>query len=625
MIRTSSLASGDRDAPNSGEDGSGTPPRWTGFPVWPLVLVIYLALAVIAWWHVWSSGVSVTMAGGSADPAQEVWFLASALHAVERAGNPFLTRALFAPAGVNLLANTSILALGVLLSPVTAVFGPIVAFNVAVTIAPVASSLAAFFAIRRYAKWSPAAFAGGLCYGFGPFVGTDLRFGHLNLTFLFVPPLVLLALDELFVRKRRSAIRVGVALGLLVVLQFFISTELLALTVVISAVGVGVLALMYPKQAIGSARRAAPGLLAGFLVAAALLAYPIWFAIAGPRHLNGPVFSHLDNLTSTVTVLVLPHGERFGIAFISGGNGAYLGVPMLLLLIVAWWIYKRDPSLRFAVLMGGIAFLGSLGATLHLTAADTHVPLPEWLLQHLPLLDSIIASRFGAFVDLFAGMALAIVLDRIHAGDFGNFAVPGSRPAKLSWSRRHRPAVGAACALIVVVVLVPLLLLPPWPYPVRHVSEPPIFAERPLASLGQASIVLEYPPALVGDADPMLWQALGGMGYELSDGYALVPGAGGHATEEPPVTAVSIVFAAAVLGTLKVPVSASTDLAIRSALARDHIAAVVVTPGAKGSVVIAGVLTSALGRPTQRSAGSALWILHSARSVSRGAPPMGGR
>lgn len=438
MIRVSSLEPGDREGLDAGDDDSARPARLPRPPAWLLVLVVYLALAVIAWWHVWTGGPSFTMAGGSADPAQEVWFLAWALHAVERADNPFVTHALYAPAGVNLLANTSILALGVLLSPVTALFGPIVAFNVAVTLAPAASSLAAFFAIRRYAGWNPAAFAGGLCYGFGPFVATDLRFGHLNLTFMVVPPLVMLALDELFVRKRRSPVLAGVALGLLAVVQFFISTEVLALTAVISLAGVVALAVMHPHRALESPRRAVPGLLAGLLVAVALLSYPIWVAIVGPRHINGPVFGDLDSLTATITALVLPHGERFGVAFISGGNGAYLGVPLLLSLIVARWVYKRDASLRFAALMTVIAYLASLGATLHVTGANTHVPLPEWVLQHLPLLDSIIASRFGAYVDLFAGMVLAIALDRIHAGDFGIFAAPASGLVNPSLAGRRR-------------------------------------------------------------------------------------------------------------------------------------------------------------------------------------------
>ncbi|HLN06186.1 MAG TPA: hypothetical protein VK217_07905, partial [Acidimicrobiales bacterium] len=310
-------------------------------PSWLLISLIYLGLAVIVWWHVWAGGPSVKMVGGSTDPVQEVWFLAWALHVLEHGGNPFFTRAMYAPQGVNLLANASILALGVLFAPVTALFGPIVAFNVAVTLAPATSALAAFFAIRRYATWQLAAFVGGLCYGFGPFAATDLRFGHLHLTFLAIPPLIFLVLDELFVQRRRSPVRAGVILGALLIVQFFVSTELLALTLILAVTGLVVLALTHRDQAFAAARAAAPGLGVGLLIAGFVLAYPMWFAAAGPRHITGPVFPNIGNLTSTLAASILPQGERPGIGFISGGNGAYLGVPLLLLLLVARWVWRR--------------------------------------------------------------------------------------------------------------------------------------------------------------------------------------------------------------------------------------------------------------------------------------------
>jgi hypothetical protein len=611
-----------------------------------LVLLIYLALGVLVWWHAWSGGPSVTMAGGSPDPAQHAWSLAWALHAIERRENPFFTRAIYAPAGVNLLDNTSILAVGVLFAPVTALFGPIVSFDVAVTLAPVASALAAFFAVNRYARWQPAAFVGGLCYGFGPFLATDLRFGHLHLTFLAVPPLICLALDELFIRQRRPPLRVGLVLGVLVIVQFFISTELLALTVIIGFTALAVLALTHRRQALAAARFAAPGLAAGFCLAAAALAYPAWFAISGPRHFTGPVFSIINNLTATLAASVVPHGERPGVGFISGGNGAYLGAPLLLVLVVARVVWRRDATLRFAMVMAAIAYLASLGPTLRVTQASTGIPLPAWVFPHLPLLDSIVPSHFGLFVDFFVGMALAVVLDRIHGGDLGALARPagvpavpdsrlldipagpdgrrlaGRRPAGHPLTGRRLGAsqagtrtlpLGLVCGVTAAIALVPMLLLPPWPYPVRHVAEPPIFRQRVLTSLGPGSIVVEYPTAFAADGAPLLWQAVGGITYELSDGYGLIPGVGGRATELPPVDTLSLVFAAAALGTLKVPLSPATNLAIRRTLLQGHAAALVVTPGAKGSALVTSALTSALGHPTQRLDGAVVWILSGRR------------
>jgi len=576
-------------------------------PEWLFVVLIYLALGAAAWWHAWSGGPSVSLAAGSLDPGQEVWFLAWALHALERGDNPFFTHALYAPEGVNLLANTSVLTLGVLLAPVTALFGPVVSFNLAVTLAPAASALTAFFAMRRYVTWRLAAFVGGLCYGFGPFLAVDLRYGHLNLTFLAIPPLIRLALDDLVVRHRSRPVAVGVILGALVVLQFFVSTEMLALTVVVAVIGLVVLALSHPRQVPRAARLAAPGLVAGFLVAAVALAYPTWFAVAGPRHITGPVFPNVDNLTSTLAASVLAHAERPGVAFISGGNGAYLGAPLALLLVVAAFVWWHDAAVRFAVLMAAIAYVGSLGAALHVTQADTGLPLPVAAFQHAPLLDSVVASRFGAFVDLFAAMSLALVLDRLHAGAFDVLAGQGARPPGVTQSRYGHLGRSLACALVIVATLLPLSLLPRWPYPVVRLSEPAVFRQPPLATLPRTSVVRDYPPVLIDD-DPLIWQAEGGFSYELSDGYAIVPGPGGHSTEEPPVDALAVVFAAGGLGSL-LPATASTDLALRRAVAEEHITALVVTPGAKGSAGIAAVLRSAFGLPDKRLDGAEVWLL----------------
>jgi hypothetical protein len=259
--------------------------------------------------------------------------------------------------------------------------------------------------------------------------------------------------------------------------------------------------------------------------------------------------------------------------------------------------------------MVAIAYLCSLGATLRVTRTSSSVPLPASVFQHVPLLDSIVLSRFGAFVDFFAGMALAVVLDRVHAGDFGSLAGPAGRRLHRLRAGARRAALGVVCGAIAVGSVVPLLLLPPWPYPVGRVVEPPILRERALTALPQGSIVREYPPALASDAAPLLWQAVGGITYELSDGYGLVPGAGGQATEQAPVDALSLVFAASALGTLKVPLASSTGTAIRRALVQTHVAAVVVIPGAKGSQLVTSVLTLVLGRPTQRLDGAVMWIL----------------
>ena len=65
--------------------------------------------------------------------------------------------------------------------------------------------------------------------------------GHLFLTFVPIPPLILLVLDEIFIRQSRSARRYGLLLGVLAAAQYYISDEVLALTAIIAIVGMVVL------------------------------------------------------------------------------------------------------------------------------------------------------------------------------------------------------------------------------------------------------------------------------------------------------------------------------------------------------------------------------------------------
>ena len=61
----------------------------------------------------------------------------------------------------------------------------------------------------------PAAFIGGLFYGFSPFVLTNLTSSHIDLTLVAIPPLVIICLEELLIRQRRNPVTTGVVLGVL--------------------------------------------------------------------------------------------------------------------------------------------------------------------------------------------------------------------------------------------------------------------------------------------------------------------------------------------------------------------------------------------------------------------------
>jgi len=169
----------------------------------------YLVLAVVVWWQVWSRHPASTTTCGCGDSALFLWFFAWPAHAMGHGLDPFHSAAMSPPGGVNLLANTSELALGVVLAPVTWAFGPVASMNVALTLAPALSALAMFVLVGRWVAWTPAALAAGLLYGFSPLVLVSLSDAHLMLGWAVVPPLLVACVDELLVVRGRSPVVVG--------------------------------------------------------------------------------------------------------------------------------------------------------------------------------------------------------------------------------------------------------------------------------------------------------------------------------------------------------------------------------------------------------------------------------
>ncbi|MGB7052138.1 MAG: hypothetical protein WBG41_11260, partial [Acidimicrobiales bacterium] len=174
--------------------------------------LFYLVVSLVVWWNVWAHPSSTTTCG-CGDPGLFMWFLAWPAHAIANGLDPLHSSAVFPPHGMNLLANTGVLAVGVVLAPVTWLFGPVTTLNVAMTASPVLSAMAMFVLLRRWVGWSPAAWFGGLLYGFSPFALTNLAAGHIMLGLLVVPPLIVLCLDELLVRQSRRPVATGVVLG----------------------------------------------------------------------------------------------------------------------------------------------------------------------------------------------------------------------------------------------------------------------------------------------------------------------------------------------------------------------------------------------------------------------------
>ena len=316
-------------------------------------VVGYCLLAVLVYRPISPINSGIIAGATTTDPVQAIWYLEWAKFALLHGHNPFFTNFLDYPGGVNLATNTLSLPLGLAASPMTLILGPVATYNLLLRLALASSATSMCFVLRSWTRWWPAAFAGGLLYGFGAYMSAQAQW-HLSLAFVPIPPLILWCLTRLLGGERQPSRRIGILLGLLCAVQFLIHAEILTDCVLISAVGMVTLAITHRPQAMDRVRKALPALGWGTAVFLLVCGYPVWLIVAGTRHVTGPISpiwlisqEHLDLLspirTNIATHLVLANGSAYtvhGIQVNFVNNTAYLGFP-LAALIVIFAIFQR--------------------------------------------------------------------------------------------------------------------------------------------------------------------------------------------------------------------------------------------------------------------------------------------
>ena len=375
----------------------------------------------MVWWQVWSTHPTSVAICGCDDSATFMWFLEWPAYALAHGHQPLFSTAMFHPTGINLPTNTSVLALGMPLMPVSWLFGPVATFNVASTLSPALTGLAMFWLLTRWVRWSPAAFVGGLAFAFSPYAFDSLPSGHLNLGFLALLPLMVACFDELLVRQRRNPNLVGVALAALVVVQFFVSTEMLAIALLSAAIGVVLVVgytLVYSQDAIAlRASHAFRGFGVASVLVVVLLAYPVWFALAGPAHFTGLVWPTIRPGSGGITLASLVHLDaldprptRLFVGYqgpaLPGIN--YIGAGILIVAVAGLILWWRDRRLWFFFGLG-------LATTVLALGSNPHYWTPWRIVARLPVIKNVIPGRLMAVIVLCLLVMTAIVVDRVHA------------------------------------------------------------------------------------------------------------------------------------------------------------------------------------------------------------------
>lgn len=592
----------------------------------------YAFLAVGVFWHIWT-GHPTTETIGGADSYMDSWFLAFVAQAVVHGHNPFFTVFGNYPYGIDVLDQSSQPFLGLVGTPVTLVFGALATFNLWVTAGLALSAMSAYALARRFVRWHPAAFLAGLVYGFSPYAIVQAADGHLNISFVAVPPLVFLVLHDALVARRDRWVRNGFLLAVLLVVQFFISDEVLITTVVVGTVAVVVGALVGHRAVRTALPGAAKALVLGAVVTAAALALPVRAALRGPGHIVGPIQPVAEAYRADLLGPLLPtQMERWApsgwvqvamhFAGSSGENGSYLGFPLVALLALGVvWLW-RDRVVRVLAITGLVAFVLSLGGALTVTGepaigrngnAVGRLPLPEALLHDLGPLRSLIPVRISLYVALAAGVLAAVVLDRLRTGLAIRWSTggTGSRAVAFRRVRWARRLAGGTAVVAGLVVLGPLVPVAPFAS-AAPVGIPAYFTRSHAEIGGRDTVGLVYPYPSEKFAQAEAWQAYAGLPFEMPGGYFLVPGPSGAVSDTPVMaytrtTQVGLALTELWAGKPQ-PETPTWRTNLRSELATWHVRTVVAVPqdGADPAGALA-YLEWLLGPPSARQGGTVDW------------------
>jgi hypothetical protein len=443
---------------------------------------------------------------GGADGVIYTWYFEWVDQAFVHLHNPFVSPALNAPTGVNVMWNTALFAMAVVCIPFTALFGAGPTLGFVAVLAPVASASTAYFVLRRITGRAAGSALAAAIYGFGPFfVGQN---GHVHLTIAVFPPLLLLFGYQLFVEQDRSPVRVGIWLGIAAGLQLLISEEVAALAVIVAAVSLAALAALNPRQVAARVRRGATGLAVAGATAIVIAGVPLGYQFFGPLALAHGVLPTRQRLD--LAGLVRPGVQQYyassadiaaNKSFPANGveNTGYLGWALIAVVLVTCgaMIIQRQ---RFAYwwLLTTLATIGlSLGTPVVVNGNEIG-PGPWALLRRLPTFDGVVVVRFTLVTTLLVALLLAWGLARLRGR-----------------------------AYVVGLIVVAAALVPLRPYgrynAILPISTPRFFTTSAVHQIpsGATAFLMPYEPRPQPMARVMVWQIRSHLRFRIVGGYSV--------------------------------------------------------------------------------------------------------
>ena len=479
------------------------------------ICLLYISYAMWLTRDLWPDPATRALADNVNDQALVEWFLAHGV-LVWTGDFSLVTHRLNAPEGVNLMSNASHILHGVIMAPVTVLFGAAVTFTVLVALNLAATAAGWYLLLARGLRLNrAAALPAGAFAGFAPGMISQSN-SHLHMTAQWLVPVMVWCVIRLTrVRAPRSVALTGVSLGLLISAQVLLGEEVLYLT----ALTLLLVALTYALRRGSWAFEVAPRFLAGMAIAAGvavvLVAYPLWTQFAGPQHTPnapfGPEYFYADLASYTVfsplSIAGLPEAGRLSAN--ATELNTYLGLPLLLVVLgCAVWRWRARSTVALGV-AAVVMFLLSLGPSVIMNGHRTWVPSLYKTIAKVPVINGALPTRYALALIPLIAVLLAFALDAaLRNGGYARVLVP-------------------------VAVIASLVPIAPRPLAATERAAVPEFimsgAWRECVRPG--GVLVPVPLPTPSKPDAMRWPAATNVAFGIPEGFFIGPyGPNGHSS-----------------------------------------------------------------------------------------------
>ncbi len=197
-----------------------------------LLLACYLAAGILLTWPR-ARYLFHGQLPASRDVASYVWDLWWVPHQIVHLGNPWFTGQMAAPVGIQLGFDTTMPLAGLVMMPVTLIFGPSASFNLLAIVMPGLLCYMMYRAARLWLRSQPGAIAAGAFFGLSSMLA-EQDWTHLNIVAgtLFLP----MAVEAAVRLRRRPGRRQAVVLGLVLGASLLVNQESAVMAVILAAV-----------------------------------------------------------------------------------------------------------------------------------------------------------------------------------------------------------------------------------------------------------------------------------------------------------------------------------------------------------------------------------------------------